>query len=134
MSRVTKTAAPVAHDPMAAMAAQLAALQAENAALRAGGRSARTAGYVVKAVPVAKPGKLPGRYLGERVIEGVSTPLSFYVGANGKASLSGIGAQPFGLWGEEREAFLRYAESGQLRADLTRADVSAAIAPRYVRS
>jgi hypothetical protein len=59
--------------------------------------------------------------------------LSLYVGANGKLTFGGgFGSRGFGLWGGERETFCQYCETGALRADLFRADLSAAIAPAWV--
>lgn len=137
MGKIT-TAAPSPHNPqdfaaqLAAMQAAMAALTAENEALRQ--RGARPEGFHVRPVPTAKDPANTGRYLAERVMTG-GVVLSLFVGPNGKLSFGGgFGSRAFGLWGGEIEAFLTYAESGALRADLSRPDLRAHVAAAYRRS
>lgn len=125
-------AVPVPHNPAdyAAALAEIARLRAEVASASSG-RSNRAPGFYPRAVPVPKNGGKPGRALADVVIPGGIT-LSLYVGGNGKCTFGGgFGSRGFGLWGAEIDAFLAYAESGALRADLNRPEIRGTMADRW---
>ena len=133
---MARVSAPAPHSPddLSAALAEIARLRAENAALATRGSGSRALGYHLRTVPVPKKKDgLPGLFLADRELEGGLT-LSYYVGANGKCTWGGgFASRGFGLWGAQREPFLKFAESGGLRADLFRADFSAVLADYYVK-
>jgi hypothetical protein len=134
MARIVSSPSPHSPDDLSAALAEIARLRAENAALSVSRGGSRALGYHLRTVPVPKKaGSLRGLFLADRELEGGLT-LSYYVGANGKCTWGGgFQSRGFGLWGAQREPFLKFAESGGLRADLFRPDFSAALADYYVK-
>lgn len=137
MARVSSPApaAPVPHVPadMAAILAELADLRSALASAQS--RGARKPGFYVRPVPVPKKaGNPPGRALADVVLPGGIT-LSLYVGANGKATFGGgFGSRGFGLWGAEVGPFCDWAESGALRAALSRPEIAGHLEARWTGS
>ena len=127
-----------AHSPSASVAQmqeQLRLLKAENAALKARGPAGKVPGWYQRNVPEPKnKDSEKGLFLADRILPG-GCVMSFYVGVNGKLTFGGgFGSRGFGIWGSERDAFLTYAESGDMRKDLDRPELVAAHATAYVKT